>query len=101
MTNPEIAHDANPPFEVCPTCQGFGTHGPGHVFTQDDLDEQFGADQFDVMEDYRAGRYDVVCSECGGKRVTPKPCGCDRCEADRQEIWELEAMERAERAFGC
>lgn len=100
MTNTHIA-EADRPFIVCPTCQGNGTHGPGHVFTQDDLDEQFGHEQYDVMADYRAGRYDVRCEECQGQRVVRAECECDECEADREEIWELEAMERAERAFGC
>lgn len=88
-------------FVVCPRCEGRGQHGPGHVFTQDDLDEQFGPDQFEVMDDYRNGVYDVRCDGCAGLRVVTAECDCDDCESEAQEIWELEAMERAERAFGC
>jgi hypothetical protein len=82
-------------FVVCPTCEGNGTHGPGHVYTQDDLDEQFGPDQFDVMVDYFAGKYDVRCEECAGKRVVRAECACAKCEADRREEPEYQAMVRA------
>lgn len=88
-------------FVVCPTCEGNGTHGPGHVYTQDDIDE-IGWDNFDdMMEDYRNGVYDVLCETCHGKRVVKADCECPDCEADRLEIADMEAMERAERAFGC
>jgi hypothetical protein len=94
-------HESERPFVVCPTCQGAGQHGPGHVFTQDDLDEQFGYEQDEVMADYRAGKYDVRCEECKGIRVVKAECACDECETDRQELADMYAMERAERAFGC
>lgn len=71
------------PFVVCPTCAGHGTHGPGHVFTQEDLDEQFGHDADEVMADYRAGVYDVRCEGCNGQRVVLGECPCASCEQDR------------------
>lgn len=86
---------------VCPTCKGHGTTGPGHVFTQDDLDEQFGPDQFEVMADYRRGAYDIVCPECVGLRVVRAECACAECEIERHEIAEMHAEMAAERAMGC
>jgi hypothetical protein len=89
------------PFVVCPECRGEGHIGPGHVFTQEDRDEYDPDDFADMMADYRAGVYDVRCPTCDGRRVVKDECPCDECEDERQEIAELEAMERAERAFGC
>jgi hypothetical protein len=93
--------ESNRPFVVCPVCAGHGTHGPGWVFTSDELDEQFGADADEFCADMREGRYDVLCDECGGKRVVRAECECADCEREREEIADMLAMERAERAFGC
>jgi hypothetical protein len=89
------------PFVVCPTCEGHGTHGPGHVYTMDEVEEAFGPEADEVMAEYRAGTYDVRCETCKGQRVVRADCSCDECEQTRFEIAEMEAMERAERAFGC
>lgn len=83
--------EADRPFIVCPTCKGHGHHGPGHVYTQDDLDEQFGPDQYDVMQDYRDGKYDVTCTECKGARVVKGECPCADCEQDREYAREAAA----------
>lgn len=99
MTTSPLAHvpTAELPFMVCPTCGGHGTHGPGHVWTASELDEQFGPEADDVMEDYRRGLYDEICSECNGLRVVRTVCACEVCEQDRtdedqQAHWD--AMER-------
>jgi hypothetical protein len=89
------------PFIVCPRCEGHGHHGPGHVYTMDELDERFGADADDAMQDYRDGKYDVVCTECHGRRVIKADCDCADCEQDRRDRAEAEAEAAAERAFGC
>lgn len=89
------------PFIVCPTCEGNGTHGPGHVYTEDMIAE-FDPQEFaEMMRDYREGVYDVRCEGCGGKRVVKAPCACTACEQERRDIAEMEDMARAERAFGC
>lgn len=52
---------------VCERCCGRGKHDPQGFddgFTQEDFD----ADP-DFAEEYRAGRYEVTCTECGGRRV--------------------------------
>lgn len=92
---------ANRPYVVCTRCEGEGKIGPGHVYTQEDRDE-YDAEEFaDLMAEYRMGLFDVTCPKCDGKRVTRAECACIECEGDRREIAEMEAMERAERAFGC
>jgi|SRR6478735_5778710 len=98
MTNHKEETDR--PFIVCPRCQGNGTTGPGWVYTQEDRDEM-GYEWFEHAEDLRAGRYDIMCDECGGKRVVRDECDCDECEQDRYEEAEYQALVRAERAFGC
>ncbi len=60
--------------EVCPRCNGKGTHVneaiDGNGITQSDREDW--ADD-DFMEDYMAGVYDVVCSECHGQNVVAVP----------------------------
>lgn len=58
-------------FEVCPTCDGRGTHvNPSidaHGLTADDFYEDP-----DFAEEYFRGHYDVSCYECGGRNVVPE-----------------------------
>jgi hypothetical protein len=55
-------------FEVCPTCEGKGTHVnraiDGNGLTREDFDQDP-----DFAEDYFRGGYDVQCEECKGTRV--------------------------------
>ncbi len=56
--------------EVCPRCQGKGTHDCWEGgMTRDEMDEQ-GPEFF---EDYMSGVYDKVCSVCNGDRVVWVP----------------------------
>jgi len=87
------------PFVVCPVCEGHGTHGPGHVFTQADRDEYDPQEWDDMMENYRDGIYDVRCENCDGQRVVKADCPCWDCEQERFEEAELRAMEAFERRY--
>jgi RecJ-like exonuclease len=55
-------------FEVCPTCEGKGTHVnraiDGNGLTREDFDEDP-----DFAEGYFRGDYDVRCEKCRGTRV--------------------------------
>lgn len=57
-------------FEVCPRCDGCGSHvNPaidGNGLSREDFDQDP-----DFEEDYFAGVYDVPCEECRGLRVVP------------------------------
>lgn len=59
-------------FEVCPTCEGKGTHvNPaidGDGITSEEWERDWGSDE---REAYFAGAYDVSCEECHGQRVVP------------------------------
>jgi hypothetical protein len=60
--------------EVCPKCEGHGTHlNPSigsHAYSSEEFDEEFepGSEE---REHYfmRGGMYDVRCQRCNGKRV--------------------------------
>ena len=56
-------------YEVCPTCDGKGTHvNPsidGHGITGEEMNE-LGQD---FVNDYFSGAFDVVCNYCKGMRV--------------------------------
>lgn len=58
-------------YQVCPLCDGKGKHvNPSidaHGITSDEWSEW----SYEDREDYMSGVYDVVCYECGEKRVVP------------------------------
>lgn len=58
-------------YEVCPTCEGKGKHVNPNIdrngITSSEMHEL--GPQF--RDDYLSGRYDVTCSGCKGKRVSP------------------------------
>ena len=78
-------------FEVCPTCQGKGTHVDPNVdaggLTQEDFDDP------DFKEDYLSGRFNVSCNHCNGMRVVPVPS--DEEDAKAIEGLLIEKMESA------
>lgn len=73
-------------YEVCPTCDGKGTHvNPaidGNGLTQEDFDEQGP----NFREDYMSGVYDVSCYECKGLRVVLVP-DTERNSKEDIEAW--------------
>lgn len=90
-------------WEVCGTCDGKGSHvNPGvdaHGLSQEDFDEDP-----DFKEDYFNGAYDVECSECHGRRVTPEPVDEKVIEAvnrKRQDEADYRAECEAERRMGA
>lgn len=60
-------------YEVCPDCEGHGSHLTpsirNHAYSMEEFNDAFYED--DEKEEYfkRGGRYDVVCGTCSGKRV--------------------------------
>jgi predicted methyltransferase len=57
--------------EVCPTCEGRGTHvNPnidGNGLSAEDMEDE------DFRETYMRGGYDVTCATCGGRNVVIVP----------------------------
>lgn len=99
----EVTHTVPIKFEVCPTCDGKGTHTNPSIdcngLSRDDLYEDP-----DFAEDYFSGRYDVPCYECGGERVVAE-CADEAVLAKLQKKWEEDAyfdrIQEAERRMGA
>jgi len=72
---------------VCPTCDGTGSHVSPSVDAGGLTDEDF-ADDPGFAEDYRSGKFDVACNECGGERVVPVPADDD---PETPRGWERQA----------
>lgn len=69
----ETTHELPARYEVCPRCEGHGTHLTpsmgNHAYSQEEFSETFSEPE--DREEYfrRGGRYDVTCEECQGRRV--------------------------------
>lgn len=73
-------------FEVCPTCNGKGSHVNPSV----DADGITAEDMYDMdMEAYMDGDYDVECYGCFGKRVVPVQDGNTWTEQDNKQAIRL------------
>jgi DnaJ-class molecular chaperone len=59
-------------YEVCPTCDGKGSHVNPSIDCCGLSAEDF-YDDPDFAEDYHRGMYDQPCNQCHGKRVVPVP----------------------------
>lgn len=68
----EVSHSFPCKNEVCPRCEGYGTHlNPSignHAYTMEEFNESF---DDEGREEYfkRGGIYDVQCEECKGNKV--------------------------------
>lgn len=71
----ETTHELPARFEVCPTCEGHGTHlTPSirdHAYSRDEFMEAFDDEEDRAQYFRRGGIYDVQCEECKGRRVVP------------------------------
>lgn len=69
----EVEHELPGKHEVCPRCEGHGTHlNPSigeHAYTREEFDEAFDDDESREQYFKRGGMYDVTCDECSGNRV--------------------------------
>ena len=68
-----VTHEFPARFEVCPTCEGKGSHVNPSIDASGyypDEDEDFDAyDDGEEGSPYESGVYDVPCGTCHGKRV--------------------------------
>lgn len=107
----EVSLDVKPKKEVCPECDGEGSHIHNAFrydsFSPYDADRE-GVDFHETVKDMVSGRYDVVCSECKGLRVVDVPdlsCLTESELKSYQETLrinaECERMMRVERKMGA
>jgi hypothetical protein len=102
-------------FEVCPNCEGHGTHLRegirDHAYTAEEFEEAF--DDEERSEYFRhGGRYDVTCEECEGKRVVlvvnrdacvsqAQKDALRRYDAEQEDDAAFRREIEAERRMGC
>lgn len=81
---------------VCGICDGRGRHVNPAIdcggLTREDLD-----DDPDFAEDYFAGRHDVTCGECNGRRIVPELT--PHTDEERAAVAVLEEHERGEAEY--
>ena len=90
-------------YQVCSLCEGHGSHVNPNVdyngLTEEDMHD------YEFMEDYHSGRYDVTCGQCNGRNVEPViefPEALEKWLNDRYEEDDADYAEMAaERRFGC
>lgn len=78
--------------EVCPTCNGEGSHVNPSIDSQGLSADDFAEDP-DFAEDYIRGTYDIPCKECNGLRVIATSKHPDFIKAMNQ-FWAEEAADR-------
>lgn len=91
-------------FEVCESCHGTGVKDR---FGSEPIPSEWLEDE-EFLTDYRSGLYDVACFECDGKRVVSiidiKKCTPELLNGYYDyisELYELNSIERQERAMGA
>lgn len=98
-------------YVVCRRCEGEGTHVneavDGHGITAEEWERDWDDES---REAYFAGRYDVACTVCNGKRVTLEvdfdalkrqdPALAERYEQHLREEAEYRAQRAYERRYG-
>jgi RecJ-like exonuclease len=81
-------------FEVCPTCEGKGSHVnraiDGNGLTREDFDQDP-----DFAEGYFRGDYDVRCEKCKGARVVAVVDGKRLTPEQRRQLKKHEECEAA------
>lgn len=96
-------------YEVCPRCEGRGSHVNPAIDGHGISAQEFAEDP-EFEEDYFAGVYDVTCYECKGLRVVPevdRTPGVNKEEDlkkyDEYLEWEdyYRREREAERRWGC
>ena len=88
--------------EVCPRCEGHGTHlTPSigeHAYSAEEFYEAFSEEEDRAEYFKRGGIYDVTCHECKGQNVIDV-VDEDACTSDEQKAhlaaWENEEEEHA------
>jgi DnaJ-class molecular chaperone len=86
-------------WDVCPTCNGKGSHVNPSIdaggLTAEDFYEDPG-----FAEDYMSGMYDEPCNECKGNRVVPVTSD-ERVRKQIEKDDEFLCIQMAERRMGC
>jgi len=94
--------------EVCPRCEGTGVHDRQDIDTTKLVDDMREDCDYEGLENYFNGSYDVVCTRCKGKNVVFVPIAEEipKWASDAIESWDREeansrAEAEAERRMGA
>jgi hypothetical protein len=68
----EVQFEVPGVYEVCGRCHGEGKH-PNPAIDSNGISMEEFAEDPDFAEAYFSGCYDVICENCHGKRVEPRP----------------------------
>lgn len=95
-----IAVELPAKFEVCPLCNGKGSHVNPSIDAHGLTSEDFDNDP-NFREDYFSGVYDQDCNECHSKRVVPVPSDLSNKEdlVRFEKLLQDEAQYRREIAY--
>lgn len=92
-------------FEVCPRCEGHGSHD---CWEGGMTAAEFAEQGPEFAEDYRSGAYSTTCETCGGRRVVEvldrglcPPDLLARYDTLQAELAGLAHMEAMERRYGA
>lgn len=80
-------------YEVCPVCDGKGSHVNPSIDCNGLSSEDF-ADDPDFREDYFSGRYDQICGTCNGLRVVQE-VDYKALSPELKRLWDNECTERS------
>lgn len=86
-------------FEVCPVCDGRGTHVNPSIDAGGLSASEFHEDP-EFEELYFGGAYDVQCNRCGGKRVVAV-ADYEALTSEQREALEIQQRADAEYAAEC
>lgn len=76
-------------YVVCPECEGEGSHAPGFVYTQSDIDQDFESHEefMEHIEDIKRGQFNTPCGTCKGQRVVVDIITEDGLTTNASERW--------------
>ena len=87
----DIPNEYPTKWEVCPICNGKGTHVNPSIDCGGLTYEDF-QDDSDFLDDYMSGTYDQTCNKCNG-RTTIKVVDWDRMSQEQKEEYETQLEE--------
>lgn len=77
---------------VCPSCGGYGVHERRDIDCSKIVDSYLEDGDYEGLESYHNGAFDVTCTHCKGKNVVLEP------NWDALPVWARNAVESWERS---
>lgn len=101
----EVVFQLEGKYEVCPRCQGTGSHVREDIDDSRLVDSYHEDGDYEALERYFAGSMDVTCTQCKGRNVVAVPVLDEemqkRIDEYNQWEWEYRRECEAERRMGA